>query len=452
MKKYSVLIFFCFLGYTAAAQKDTLRVMSYNVLYYGDGCQGPNSYFHNYLKTIIRYANADIVGLIKMASIPISPDDKYATAPAGFLDSVMDNAFDSAYSGRYAYCPFTNAARSNAINVLFYDKHKLGFSGIVSSYSNITDFNLYKLYYKDQNLVDTKDTVFIYVALNNVKSGEENESIRTFQVAGVMDHIKSHFTQLPNLISMGDFNIRNTTELCYQRLTANNDSVYRLLEPPFFPDHKLNYPADWSHNGEYAPWFSGSTREIEGVPNNCGPAGGAKTWYDHVFISPWLVNNTNYIKYIRNSYRTIGNDGKRYRIAVNNKNINNNTSVPAEVVNALYRMSNKYPIMISLEVAQNNNGKTNTNTEISNVESYVKEEVSVTFPTGDELIMHFPEALKGQEITLEVLDTDGDNKMKKTLTVNELETTVKCKLKKGAYTLKITGKHNLISEISINKN
>lgn len=162
-------------GIVSMAQKDTLRVMAYNVLYYGNGCQGPNGNYHNYMKKIVSYANPDIFSMEKMAAIPVSHGDKYATAPYGFADSILEFALNAAFPGRYAYCPFTNNARGNNMAVLFYDKQKLGFVSIVSSYANITDFNTYKLYYKDPNLSSTHDTTFLYVLPTHDLSGDENE-------------------------------------------------------------------------------------------------------------------------------------------------------------------------------------------------------------------------------------------------------------------------------------
>ena len=114
------------------------------------------------MKTIVAYANPDVLTM-ENASIPLTQDDKYGIAPFGFADSIVDYALDAAFPGRYAYCPFTNASRVNNVQVLFYDQRKLGFVSIVSSYSNITDFNTYKLYYKDPNLAKTHDTTFLYV-------------------------------------------------------------------------------------------------------------------------------------------------------------------------------------------------------------------------------------------------------------------------------------------------
>lgn len=240
MKIYKIIrcifpLLFILYGFVAIAQKDTLRVMGYNALYYGNGCQGPNGLFHNYLKTIVAYANPDILSLEKMASIKISTDDKYGAAPVGFADSIIHYALDAAFPGRYAYCPFTNAAHTTSMSMVFYDKRKLGFLSIVSSYSNITDFNTYKLYYKDPNLARTHDTTFLYVIPNHDMSGDENEKVRGIQIAEVMKLTKAHFSHLPNMINLGDFNVRNSDEPFYQTLTHPEDTNFQFSDPRSSP-------------------------------------------------------------------------------------------------------------------------------------------------------------------------------------------------------------------------
>jgi hypothetical protein len=450
----SKLLLFCLLcmqGVVTHAQKDTLRVMAYNVLYYGNGCQGPNGLFHNYLKTIVSYTNPDILSLEKMASIPVTPDDKYGTAPFGFADSIIQYALDPAFPGRYAHCPFTNAAHTTNMAVIFYDQRKLGFLSIVASYTNITDFNIYKLYYKDPNLAGTHDTTFLYIIPNHDMSGDEFEKVRGVQIAGVMEHAKAIFSHLPNMMNVGDFNVRNSSEPFYQTLTNPADTNFQFFDPPFFPDRKFTYPADWNHTPAFSAYFTTSTRESATAPNSCGTGGGGKNWYDHIFLSSWIVNNLNYIRYIPNSYRTIGNDGQRFRVSVNNNNAHVNTSAPAEVIEALYQMSNKYPVMVDLEVTSNTNGVSPADPDIARVKAITKEEVSITNPVGEQLIMHFPEDMKDQEITIECIDQNGKVQMKKTTTVNVPETQVRCKLTPGAYSVRITGHHNIILETKITK-
>ena len=194
-----ITLFLC-TSLQAIAQTDTLRVMAYNVLYYGDrpACQGPHDLYHNYLKTIAGYANADIIGLEKMAAIPAYPGDVSGSAPAGFGDSILFWALNAAYAGRYACCPFTNASGGDNISMLFYDQQKLGFLSIASSYSNITDFNTYLLYYKSPGLATTHDTIFLYITLNhdNSGSGSSDATIRGNQIQGEMAQIATHFSAL----------------------------------------------------------------------------------------------------------------------------------------------------------------------------------------------------------------------------------------------------------------
>ena len=432
------------------AQKDTLRVMAYNALYYGNGCQGPTVNYHHYLKTIVGYVNPDIVSLEKMASIPVTPDDKYGTAPYGFADSIVKYALNAAFPGRYAHCTFTNEAHVTNMAVIFYDQRKLGFLGIVSSYVNITDFNTYKLYYKDPNLARTHDTTFLYLIPNHDLSGDENEPIRGVQIGGVMNNIKAHFTQLPNMINMGDFNVRNSDETFYQILTAPDDTSFRFYDPPFYPDHKVSYPANWDHNPAFAQYFTTSTRESASVPNSCGTGGGGKNWYDHIFLSSRIINNVDYIRYIPNSFRVIGNDGQRFKVAINNKNTRVNTSAPAEVIEALYQMSNKYPVMADLEVTFNKDGKSVADPDIAGGRDAVRGQITIS-KADDEFIIHFPEDTKGLDIKIEITDKDGASEMKKDVKVKGTEMKVGGKLKPGSYNIKITGHHNVMLDTTINK-
>ena len=345
-----LLVFFPFLTEckttTAPKQKGVIKVMSYNVLKYGDGCQGTAREMHGYLKTIVNYTNPDILGLVKVEAIPTGPNAK-GKAPIAFDDSILAYALNASGADKYAVCPFTNVARDNNQAILFYNKHKFGFSSFVTLVSDITDINMYKLYYLGSNLPNINDTVFIYIVLVHTDSGDESDE-RDRQMTELMNALRKRFATLPNIIVMGDFNLRKTNEPGYQALTNNAEKNYCLIDPPFSIDKKVSYPGNWDkHPERFSAFLTTSTRRKDKEPNSCGTGGAAKGWYDHIFLSPSITNNTNFYHYINGSYHTIGNDGKRIDASVNDLP---NKAAPVEVLNALYQMSNKYPVMLELGI------------------------------------------------------------------------------------------------------
>ncbi len=435
-------LFCCLMG-SAEAQTDTLRVMAYNVLNYGQIplCQGPNNVYHAYLDTIVQFANPDIIGLEKMGSIKSAPTDYSYSAEIDFQDSILKYALNKAFPGRYTYCPFTNNAHNNDFSMLFYDQNKLGFVAITCNYPSTEDFNTYKLYYKDPNLAVNNDTTFLYVTVNHDISGSGSATDRGAQIAGVMTQIKSKFAHLANMVNMGDFNVRNSYEPLYQTLTASADTNFRYYDPPFYPDAVLSYPADWDSNpNSFAAQLTTSTRYDGSIPNSCGTSGGGKNWYDHIFLSPWIINNANYIAYRPHSFRVIGNDGLRLGKSINSAPTN--TSAPASVINSLFQMSNKYPVMVDLLVSRNTTGTSlpdpEGHTEYAANQIMQAEQLFILNPVNDQLTVQLSEALYGKTILIDCVDMVGRSRMHQSCFVNAGCIQLPNQLETGVYSLRIS--------------
>ncbi len=334
------------------ARFDTLTVMAYNVLNFGDGCQGTLTTLEGYLKTIVQYVSPDVLSCEKMSAF-----DPTQPAPYNLAAEITTNVLNAISPNKYAYCTPTNTAADNKMSVLFYNKQKLTYISTFRLYANVSDFDLYKLYYNDPNIAITHDTTFLYVVVNHTQSGSAPNAVRDAQESGEMAALRKRFAYLPNLINMGDFNQHNSSEAGYQSIISNADTTTQMSDPPFYPDKVFTYPADWDNNPTpYGAYLTTSTRQLSNYPNSCGTNGGASSWYDHVFISPWLVSGSNYMGYIPGSYRTIGNDGRRFNADINSATPVVNTSAPANVLNALFQMSNKYPVSIKVLVKANRSG------------------------------------------------------------------------------------------------
>jgi len=329
---------------------DTLKVMAYNVLSYGDDCQGLPGNLDGYFKTIIQYAAPDLLSCEKMDAFPTTPGAAYNLA-----DEITDSVLNAVFTGRYAYCTPTDVSNADNMSTLFYNKQKLTYVRTETLVADITDFDLYKLYYNDINLSITHDTTFLYVVVNHTQSGSSSTS-RDQQVTQEMQTLRSKFGYFPNLIDMGDFNTASSLEAGYQAVITSTDSATVMNDPPYYPDKAIQYPGNWDVSPyQVLPYLTTSTRLSASIPNSCGTSGGAKGWYDHIFISPWLVNGNNYIQYIPHSYQTIGNDGNRLGVDINSPTPVVNASAPAAVINALFQFSNKYPVSIQLSVKANRN-------------------------------------------------------------------------------------------------
>ena len=424
------------------SQDDTLRVMAYNVLHYGDGCQCTNVYLHSKLNTIIQYANPDIIGLVKAQVIKLSASDGNGISPVGFADSIITYALNMAYPGRYAYCTLTDFAngQDNDMDILFYNQNKLGFVSVKNLCDIEEDFDLYKLYYKDPNLSITHDTTFLYFVLNHTVSGSTTNNIdsRNQQDTLVIHNLKNIFYHLPNLISMGDFNTHTSTELGYEMYTTTTDTSFMFDDPPFNPDHVFTYPLSWGGCSSCQGYLNTSTRASATIPNGCGANGGIKDWYEHIFLSRWITNNFDYIKYIPHSYTTIGNNGNRLNISVNDSTTHGvNTSAPQNVLDAMFHLSDKYPIMVKLSITYNTTGTgpilpLNGINEIKNLQSQIK----TNNPVQNSITLQFPPNMTGQKVTMTWYDLAGRLLSTEEYVIsNEINRAVN--LERGAYLLHI---------------
>ncbi len=333
-----ILIIFLF-KFAVVNSQDTIKVMHYNLLYYGKNtsfCTSSNNYIddkNKNLKTIIQYVKPDIFSVNELdgeSAYPVSDDATY----------LLDNALNA---DGVTYYRKTDFPKIYLANTIFYNANKLVLKSstpIRFTYGFEKIFNVYKFYYNSDDLETTNDTAYIYCLVAHLKAGSypENETQRTYETSLIMDYFESLGEQ-ENYLILGDFNVYTPTESAFQNLIDPDNSLYTFNDP-------ADQIGEWSSNYDYHYYHTQSTHTTGG----CFSTGGMDDRFDFILASDYIMNGTDHYEYINDSYKTIGQDGSNYNGSLNTTS---NSAVPNSVALALYNMSDHLPVYVELEIDQN---------------------------------------------------------------------------------------------------
>ncbi len=315
---FSILIF---ISISIIAQ-DTIKVMQYNLLYYGlegEGCTSSNNYIGdktNYLKTIINYAKPDIFAVNEVS--PAENYQEYLLTNVFLLNNLPNYAMGST-KGNYL------------TQQIYYNQNKF----TLVSEDDVTAYPrnifVYKFYYNSPDLENGADTVFFYYFVAHLKAGNEPDDAddRATAANNLMNYIDYHVDN-QNYILSGDMNLYTSSEQAYQYLTNYSVSSIRFTDP--------GPTGDWSNNSTYSQY---QTQSAFYTSNGCGSGGGLDDRFDFIFFSNGINQGGNKIKYIDNSFKVIGQDGNHFNDGVS---YGGNSSVPSDVLNALANNSDHLPV------------------------------------------------------------------------------------------------------------
>lgn len=328
MKKI-LLISLLVLSCSLSAQ-DTLRVMYHNLLNFGnftDFCTVSNNNPESkagWMKTIVDYYLPDVLVVSEL-----SPDVYYHNL---ILNDVMNTSGRSYYQKAQP----TNFAGSEIINMLFYNTLKTGLAGQDVLLTVPRDINIYKLYQKSPFLSQGADTTFFYCAVAHFKAGTtgSDQAQRAAMAQAVIDYLTEKDITAPFLF-MGDLNLYTSSEAAWSVLTGGVGNF--LLSDP------LNMEGSWSQNPAFAGIHTQSTKTQSG----CGASGGMDDRFDFILTNPFLTSTSFPVNFVEGSYQTIGQDGLRFQGSLINPP---NTSLPADIINALYNLSDHLPVMLDFVV------------------------------------------------------------------------------------------------------
>lgn len=277
--------------------------------------------------------------------------NEIAGTSATNADFILSNVLNTDGVNYYQKASYSNNG-SNLVNMMYYNGNTLALKSqdVISKDLNnnnlVRVIDIYKLYYKDPLLTAQSDTVFFYVIAAHLKAGSASADLaeRTDATAAVMQYIKTRISN-KNIVLCGDLNIYKSQEAAYQNLTQNSHVASRLYDP-------VNQPGNWSANSTFAALHTQSTRSTQ-TNGGCFSSGGLDDRLDHILISNEVRDNDLGMQYINNTYFALGNDGNHFNQDIKN---GTNNSVPANVLNALYDMSDHLPVIAEFALHKNTVG------------------------------------------------------------------------------------------------
>ncbi|HOH85019.1 MAG TPA: T9SS type A sorting domain-containing protein [Bacteroidales bacterium] len=333
MKKILLLLCVSFFVSASSAQ-DTLRVMHYNLMYYNTNtgfCNQENnsvSRKDSCLKKIIQYIKPDIFTANEIGN--------NTSSHQRLLDSVLNTGGKNTYKmGQVS----TNGGGTLS-NGIFYNAEKF----TLKSQTNVPtlttrDINFYEFYFNAVDLGSgTLDTAFLTCIVAHLEPGNTNTTLRAQQIAVLMNYLDSVNVK-SNYLVMGDFNVYADTEACYRMLITPGNADFAFYDP-------VDKPGLWSDEDDFRFYHTQSTHALQ---DGCFASGGMDDRFDFILQSEYIQNGTRHYQFLNNSYTTPGQDGNHFNKAIND---GANSSAPADIIEALFNMSDHLPVYLDLQVDQ----------------------------------------------------------------------------------------------------
>lgn len=339
MRKGLVLLTFFVFSYRILFA-DTLTLMQYNLMYYDKVYSDCNATNNNvdakdgYLRTILNYVKPDVLTVNEV-------NDAIAS-----VERIKTNTLNYGGETRYKRANFSG---SFLVNMIYYNSEKLELKSQEAIPTSPRETNVYKLYLKTPGLVNG-DTVFLYHFVTHLKAGSYDSDAQQRAVAAnsIMNYISSKNIK-GNVILSGDMNLYSASEDAFVTFTTPvGSNNFRFYDP-------LNAIGNWHANYSYRYYHTQSTRTV--ANEGCFSTGGLDDRFDFILTSNDILTGISGIKFY--SYKTLGQDGNRYNGSITSPA---NTSIPTDVANALYGMSDHLPVILKVSY---NSSSTSVKTEMN---------------------------------------------------------------------------------------
>ncbi len=384
--------------------------MQYNLLYYDKNTGWCNSTNNNvelkdgYLRDITGYYKPDVFTVNEMNGSPTS------------VQRLLDNVFNINENNNYLKANYTG---SYLVNMLYYNSKKLALKSqlYIMTSPRITD--VYQLYYKSNDLA-YGDTIFLTCIVTHLKAGNTSSDQQERAVAAqqIMSFINNQNLK-GNILLMGDFNVYYASETAFQTFITETTTGVRFFDP-------VNAIGNWQNNPSFAPYHTQSTHIND--DNACTSGGGMDDRFDFILTTESVIDGSLGLRYIDNTYWAFGQDGNRFNQSLISPP---NYSLPANIINSLYNMSDHLPVVLKLYI----------DTELSsNTNYYASNLYKVTNPFNETLGI-WKKGQISEKVTIQIINILGTTVYEDTIVLypGERHSIPSNNLKPGIYLLVIKG-------------
>lgn len=292
------------------------------------GCNSSNNNTSNkneYLKTIVDYVKPDILTVNEI------DDNDY------YHEFLLNGVFNINGTTKYKMGAPPNYGNSPIMNEIYFDSEKLELLSNPAITTNYRDIDIFKFRYTGKNSYQDIELNCV-VAHLKAGSGYDDEIERANETNKLMNYLNSN-NSIGNYIFSGDFNLYSASEQAYQNLLFHQNHQIRFYDP-------LDELGNWHNNSYYAAIHTQSTHSS----GDCFSGGGMDDRFDFILLSDEILDGAEKIKYLPGSYKALGQDGQRLNQSLVYPT---NNSAPANIIAALYDMSDHLPIIIDLIIDDN---------------------------------------------------------------------------------------------------
>ena len=385
--------------------------MHYNLLMYGNytsWCTSTNNPYlekTNYLKTVVDYVNPDILTVNELSD------------NAFYHEYIKDNVLNINGISYFQMGSPSNMGNSYIVNQIYFNSEKFQLHSYSVVPTNVRDIDIFTLYYLSPDLKYTNDTIFLNCIVAHLKAGNESgDKVERADETNKLMNYLSDINASGNYLFFGDFNVYTNAEVAFQNLVSNSNEEIRFYDP-------INKMGSWHTNDYYKDIHTQSTHTGSGCPSS----GGMDDRFDFILVSDEILAAANHAKYIEDSYEAVGQDGQHYNESLISSPTN--TSVPADVLSALYEMSDHLPITLKLLIGKDVGISENKKVDFS---------IDIDNPVKDNLSLHF-NVKKSTRFHIEISSLWGQNIYSKTVYVPSSQTIIipMNSLKAGLYLLQV---------------